>query len=151
MNGNIAMSPALFPTRRALVLGALAAIALAAARTALADESGDPATLQGGEWRVSEIGGEAVAEDWPVTIAFGDDGAYSGRACNTFRGAYMLEGASLSLGPAAATRMACQEPAMAQEHALFDALERVAGFALQPDGTLRLTDAAGNGVIAARR
>lgn len=151
MNGKTTMRPPCFPTRRAVFLGALASTALPAATAALADEDGDPAPLHGTEWHVREIDGKAVAKDWPVTISFDAEGAYFGRACNSFRGSYTTDGSSLSLGPAAATRMACQEPAMSQEQALFEALERIAAFELKRDGALWLLDAGGGNVVIARQ
>lgn len=140
------MSPSLLTTRRAILLGALAS----AASTALADVD-DLSILRSDEWRVTEIDGEEVAAGFPVTIAFGADGGYSGRACNAFRGSYTAEGTSISLGHAAATQMACAEPAMSQERGLFEALARVASFELKRNGALWLLGADGDRLITAYR
>lgn len=47
--------------------------------------------------------------------------------------------------------MACPEPMMAQERALFDALAQVAAFSVTRDGALWLSDEAGNRLIEAWR
>lgn len=112
----------------------------------------DGKALIGGAWRIEEVGGQQVREDIAATIAFGEDGAFSGRLCNSFRGAYTLDGASISFGKAAATLMACPEPQATHERALFAAFEQARTWRANPDGeTLTVRDGDGRTVILARR
>lgn len=108
--------------------------------------------LENIEWRVTEISGERVAEGSEPTIRFGADRAFSGRTCNSFGGAYRLDGQSLSFDPnIVATMMACPEPLGGIERALFDALPEVKSHTLEEDGTLVLSDGDGNALVVARR
>ena len=103
------------------------------------------------EWKITAIGDTAIVEDARPTLTITDDGSFHGKACNSFGGSYEVGGEKLSFGRITATMMACPEPLMAQEGALFSALEKVAGFNLAEDGTLQLSDEAGNTLIEARR
>lgn len=70
-----------------------------------------------------------------ITATFGADGRVSGSGgCNGYSGPYSVEGATLSIGPAAATARACLGPGvMEQEAAFFAALGRVARFTIDGD------------------
>ena len=146
-------------TRRALILAALALAGVLVGRAAFADaeetpalsDPEGPAAIQDAEWRIAEIGGEPLAEGTEATITLGADGGFFGKACNTFRGSYEIDIRMISFGRAAATMMACAEPAMTQEHALFDALERTASWRLAQDGALALEDEGGAVLVLARR
>ena len=73
------------------------------------------------------------------TISFGAVGTVSGfAACNTFHGNYRTDGATLSLGPLASTKIGCPRPASAVESEYLNALSGVVGWVLEPDGRLRL-------------
>lgn len=78
--------------------------------------------LEGSEWGVS-------GEDKPF-IQFGANGRVSGNSgCNRFTGTYeAAEDGSIKIGPLAATRMACPEPAMSGEVKFFAMLEEVRSF-----------------------
>lgn len=93
-------------------------------------------------WRITSIGGKPAVGERPPTFSITADSRAGGNGgCNNyFAEADFTDG--LSFGPAAATRMACPEPLMAQEAALFAALGAVADY--ETDGhSLRLLDAAG--------
>jgi heat shock protein HslJ len=77
-----------------------------------------------------------------------DDGTASGTGgCNRYSGSYMLEGESLTFGPAAATLMACVGPAGDVEAAYLANMASVATWA--SDGaTLALNDVLGNEILA---
>ncbi len=112
----------------------------------------DGKELIAGEWRIEEVGGQQVREDINATLSFGEDGAFSGRLCNSFRGAYTLDGASISFGKAAATLMACPEPQATHERALFVAFEQARTWRTGQDGeTLRVRDGDGRTLIFARK
>jgi heat shock protein HslJ len=140
-------------------LQAVRGFALEAERLVLADAGGEPLltltalvppSLTGTEWRLTAYnngkgGVVSVLEGADILLTLGDDGRFSGRACNTYRGGYSLDGASLQIqGPIASTKMACPGPegTAAQESAYFAALERVAAYRLEAD-TLTLRDADG--------
>ena len=106
--------------------------------------------LTGTRWRLTwyNNGKQAIVsalKDTQVILQLRDDGQLAGKACNSYRGGFEQEGDSWRVvGPIAATRMACPEPAGAseQENAYFAALERVARFRISGD-ELTLTDADG--------
>jgi putative lipoprotein len=66
--------------------------------------------------------------------------------CNSLNGAYELDGATLTFGPLATTKMMCAET-MEQEHAFLQALGAVRGWHIQGD---RLEMLDGSGAAAAR-
>jgi heat shock protein HslJ len=101
-----------------------------------------PLSLIGSSWLVHSYnnGRGAVITPLPdtrVTAEFGDDATISGSSgCNTYSGTYSVDGTSLSIGPLATTRLACDEPVMEQEQAYLEALQAATQFELT---TERLT------------
>lgn len=93
-------------------------------------------------WRITSIGGKPADGEPPPTFSITADSRAGGNSgCNNyFAEADFTDG--LTFGPAAATRMACAEPLMAQEAALFAALAAVSDYETDGD-SLRLLDAAG--------
>lgn len=83
---------------------------------------GSIAGLAASEWQLRDFAGEpVVAEAW---IGFKADGKALGQGgCNRFTGGYTEAPGELSFTPLAATRMACPEPMMKTETALFTALD----------------------------
>jgi heat shock protein HslJ len=127
------------------------AVEVRMADTALAGVGGTPLALIEGDWRIVEAGGQPVAEGLEATLSISHRGAYAGRAaCNRYAGQIVL-GEVLDMGNPAATRMACDGPAMTAEAAIFAAFEATRGFRIAADGALALTDAAGTAVLVARR
>jgi heat shock protein HslJ len=106
--------------------------------------------LTGTHWRLTwyNNGKQAVVsvlEDTAVMLQLQDDGQFSGKACNSYRGGFEQAGRKLHIiGPIAATRMVCRGPdgASEQESGYLAALERVSGFRISGD-ELTLTDAEG--------
>ncbi len=113
---------------------------------------GDPASLLvGAEWGVVEISGAAPVAASRASLRFGSDGRVAGRAsCNAFTAAWRLDGEGLRIGAAAATKMACAPPLMAQEGRFFALLAAVERFEIAADGALVL-HARGGGRLVARR
>ncbi len=114
------------------------------------EAAGGPA-LVGTEWVAIGInngrGGVASAlAGVEVTATFGEDGRVTGSGgCNRFFGPYALDGAALSIGPLASTRMACFEPEGVgeQETAYLAALGRAATWSIREDRLqLRAADGA---------
>jgi heat shock protein HslJ/uncharacterized lipoprotein YbaY/membrane-bound inhibitor of C-type lysozyme len=107
--------------------------------------------LLGAEWRVASIDGQPLVEGSTVTLAFTDEGRVAGSgSCNRYSASFTLTGESLTIGQAAATKMACAPGLMEQEQRFFHQLAGISGFAIAADGALQLT-VAGQPVLAARR
>jgi heat shock protein HslJ len=82
-------------------------------------------------WDLIHLPGHTLPGMGRPTLAFAAGGTVAGFAgCNRFSGTAAIDGDRISLGPLAATRMFCPEPAMAIESAYLDALQRVARFEL---------------------
>lgn len=119
--------------------------------TTLAGCGGDPRALLSGveSWSVESLAGEPVLPETEVTLAFDAADRLAGSAgCNRFTGSYAISGEGLSIGPVAATRMACPEPIMAQEMRLFELLEAVVSFDIGEDGSLSLVTREGDRIEA---
>lgn len=100
-------------------------------------------TLAGTAWVLTGIGGEPVAADVAATLTFPDAEQVAGHAsCNRFSGAVRIDGARLSLGPLALTRMACGPPLDEQEAAYTSALETATRFEVTAGQLLLYEDGA---------
>jgi heat shock protein HslJ len=81
-----------------------------------------------------------------ITAVFDQEGNLGGSAgCNNYRASYEIDGTSISIGPAASTRMFCAEPEgiMDQESQYLAALETAASYRLEGDKLeLRTADGA---------
>jgi len=106
---------------------------------------GDPGALLRQSARVLRaLDGAPLPSDRPLELLFGTEGRFAGQGpCNRLLGGYRLSGEELRLGPVASTMMACPEPLMAAERHYVEALEKVRGFALSPEGGLFLLAADG--------
>jgi len=102
------------------------------------------AELAGSEWRPTQLSDATLPEDAGLFLRFESDGRLSGHSgCNRFFGSYRLEEGTIKMGPIGATRMACEEPAMAREKSFLNALAAVATY--ERDGPrLTLRDETGN-------
>ena len=79
------------------------------------------------------------------TLEFGADSTVHGTGgCNNYRGAYALQGDSLTFGPLASTMMYCgeEEGVMDQETAFVTQLQSAAAYKLE-DGRLHILDSEG--------
>jgi heat shock protein HslJ len=114
---------------------------------------GDPVTLlEGAEWVIEEIAGLGVIEASPLTLNFREGGNVGGMGgCNRYSAGFTLSGEGLSIGPAAATMMACEEPLMRLEQALFQALPAVTRFDIADSGALMLYGPEDAPLVVARR
>lgn len=102
------------------------------------------ATLEGTYWKLTRLRGQ------PVTVAAGGrephlvfqagEKRFAGSGgCNRLIGSYRLDGATLELGQAASTMMACAE-GMATEHAFTTALAEVRGWKITGEQLELLAD-----------
>jgi heat shock protein HslJ len=95
------------------------------------------ARLTGAAWTLAEIAGAKAAGEKPVTLHFEEGGQLAGQgACNRFGGAWRLDGERLVIGRMFSTMMACAEPAMAQDMALFRLLETARAWRIGEQGEL---------------
>ena len=123
--------------------GLALALALASCATA--------ATLEGSEWRPTEIGGVNVPDGSEIFVRFEADGRLVGHGgCNRFFGAYNLEGNRIEIGALGTTRMACQEGVMKSEARFQQALGNARKF--ERDGIeLSLTGEAEESLVLFRQ
>jgi len=96
--------------------------------------------LAGMEWTVEDIGSAGMVDASHVTLEFDAiTRRVSGQGgCNRYNAAFDLSGEGLSIGPAAATRMACVASVMEQEQRFFSALQRISRFDVDETGALLL-------------
>lgn len=95
------------------------------------------------EWKVTSIGGRPVSGNRPPTLTIAADHRATGSGgCNNFFAEASLTDDGISFGPAAATRMMCDKPAMEQEADFFAALAAVTAYEHDTKG-LRLLDVSG--------
>jgi heat shock protein HslJ len=80
-----------------------------------------------GSWTLIAHGPESspnpAVKDSQATIIFNDDGTLSGNSgCNSFGGEYKVEGGQVTFNRLVSTLMACSDPLMSQEGAVFQVL-----------------------------
>jgi heat shock protein HslJ len=93
------------------------------------DDAGDDPPLEGTEWTLAD--GVDAPDDAVPTLTL-DDGSASGfGGCNTFNGGYELDGDSITIGPLAATLMACEDDKSAAEAVYMPALEAADAWAIE--------------------
>jgi heat shock protein HslJ len=108
-------------------------------KTSLAIYKAQSQDLSGTSWEVTGYnnGKQAVIgvlAGTTLTADFGKDGNLSGNAgCNTYSGAYKVNGDQITIGPLASTMMACSEPAgvMEQEAQYLAALQSAATYQIE--------------------
>lgn len=126
-----------------LALAVAAAACDAAGSTPGGPESPEPtpvAELSGSSWIVVAVGGAPLAVAESPRVEFAADGRIGGSTgCNSMTGSYAVDGASLSFGPLATTRRACEQQLMDLESAVLGAFAGVAGWEVDGDGRLHLT------------
>jgi heat shock protein HslJ len=151
--------------RRTALLVSAAAVAVAAAACGPGNATTAPTVgpttaasagaieLDGTSWRltdyVSPDGASFTVPSAILPLAAFADGTMSGNAgCNTFSAPYSIEGDNFTVGPAASTKMACEEPIASVEAAYLAALAVVDKVAILEDGKLQLWDSGGKTTLA---
>jgi heat shock protein HslJ len=135
----------------ALVLTALMAACAAAAQDQPPAQGG---TLQGTDWVLVSLNGNALMEGKAVTLRFGETSIEGSGGCNTYGGSYTASEDGLRLSDVSWTEMACVEPKgiMEQEQAYFQALNAAARYRVAQGQSsvdrLELADEAGAQVLA---
>jgi heat shock protein HslJ len=88
----------------ALILTVLALFFL----TACGGSGGEAPDLDGTEWRLVEMNGEAIPEDVEINITFSEEQASGQSACNRYFAGYTREGTKLTFDPAGSSNMYCE-------------------------------------------
>lgn len=135
---------------RVWTVAVAAAAALLAGCTAVVPAGPAPALqLAGTSWVLDGLTDGSIVsapvEGDPVTLGFEVD-SLSGKACNTFRGSYTLDGDAIEIGPLMSTRMACLNEALTAQEALVLELLQAATTASLSHGVLVLTAEDGRGL-----
>jgi heat shock protein HslJ len=130
-------------TTAKIVLAVVAVIAIVALAVWLIGRSGGGAPadpLAGTKWQVRSYYNPAVVGGMAsplattqLTAEFAGGKVAGSAGCNNYTASYTVSGASLTIGPAASTMMACDQPAgvMEQEAAFLAALQAARSFDLQ--------------------
>lgn len=107
--------------------------------------------LTGGEWVVESVGGVIADGDRRARIGFAADGRVTGSGgCNRLMGRADIDGAAITFGTIATTRMACASNVMDQERKLLDALAATRSYRIA-DAMLTLHDASGAELVRLTR
>jgi heat shock protein HslJ len=112
-------------------LGAVLCLATLALAACGGDDDADAtgASLEGTQWTL--VGGvDDVPEDAVPRLML-DEGTASGSGgCNNYTGPYEVDGDSITIGPLAATMMACEEPKQTVETTYLQALEAAGAWSI---------------------
>lgn len=115
------------------VLGALGACA----GTPTHSQGAAPPPLWGSEWRLQDIGGQAVLPQPAATLAFPQTGQVAGHgSCNRFFGPVEIDRDGVKFGPLASTKMACIGGAGEQESRYLGALQKAQRYEVKGDTLL---------------
>ena len=105
--------------------------------------------LAGTSWRMTSYGPASaqIAAAPATSLVFGTDGQVSGNmGCNGMGGKYSVSGQSITFGPLISTKMACEEPRMAQETEALKVFNGTVSFVLA-GSTLTITSADGSSAL----
>ena len=102
-------------------------------------------TVENTRWVLNStlVGGDAVvslAIDSDIFMQLTEGNASGSAGCNNFNGSYVLDGAALSFGPLATTRMLCEDERNARETEILEILTKTAQFKIERS-ELQLFDA----------
>jgi heat shock protein HslJ len=136
-------------TRFRLIALVLLAAALLACNPTTGDGTQTPTTaLEGTEWRLVTLNGQAPLASTTITATFAQGQVAGFSGCNSYFGSYTLRGSALQFQGLGGTEMACLDPegVMDQEQTFLRTLGEVASYHLADD-QLILRDAQGNAVL----
>lgn len=109
-----------------------------------------------GDWRLVSYGSTSnptpTSPAVETSLTFGKDGTVGGSVgCNSFGGDYTASNGTISFESLASTEMACEEPLMQQESAVFQLFANSAAYKIEGN-LLTITSSDGaNAVVFARR
>jgi heat shock protein HslJ len=109
--------------------------------------SGKTSTSLAGDWKLVSYGSAAnpttADPNTDTSLTFESDGKLNGNVgCNSFNSDFQADGNAITFGPIASTMMACADPMMAQEGAVFTVFTDSATFKIDSD-LLTITSADG--------
>ena len=111
-------------------------------------EPSQAAPLSGG-YEVTDIVGSPLGDKKPlINFDTKENRVFGNSGCNSYFGQYEQEGTTLKFGVLGSTEMACMEPLMKAEIALYNAFQKTASFDLE-NSILVLKDAEGNDLLTA--
>jgi heat shock protein HslJ len=113
--------------------------------TACGGSGGEAPDLDGTEWGLFEMNGEAIPEDMEITIAFSEGQINGQSACNRYFAGYTQEGNTLTFDQAGSSNMFC-EGLMDFEGEYLLALSEVKSFEVNDD-TLSLKNESGEATL----
>lgn len=132
--------------RHAAPFLAASAVALFVSACASSPSANAP-DLSSTAWTATSINGAAVVGETAPRLQFGGEyRVFGSTGCNRFFGIYEQDGAALYLRGLASSRMACDEPVMAQETAYMAILGAANGFTATPGQSLVVQAADGRTV-----
>ena len=104
---------------------------------------GTSATSLIGSWKLTAYGSAdaptPATADREANLTFEEDGSVSGNSgCNSFGGTYTIKGDQVTFSQLISTLMACGDPVMEQEGAIYQVLTDTASFKIEGN-TLTLT------------
>jgi len=119
------------------------------AGTAGAQDETDIYPAEGVDWRLDALFSNGALADVPadvvVTLLLSGGDATGSAGCNSYFGSYAIDATSLRFPePFASTREFCEGAAQVTEDAYFPLLEAVAGWTVDAEGVLSLSDASGS-------
>jgi len=102
-----------------------------------------------GSFEVTNIVASALGDKKPIITFDAKENRVNGNSgCNSYFGQFQQEDRALSFGVLGATEMACQEPLMLAEMALYKAFQNTASFDLE-NSILVFKDQEGNDLLTA--
>lgn len=91
----------------------------------------------GGSWTLFAFGPAdlpvVVQSPTPLTASFSADGVAGFAGCNNYRGGFTYDNGTISTGPFAATRLACEPAIMELEMGYLRAMEQAQSYAIEGD------------------
>jgi len=104
-----------------------------------------------GDWKLVSYGSPTsqtpAAPNVEAFVTFGSDGKLNGNVgCNSFSGDYKVDGNTITFGPIISTMMACANPIMEQESAVFSVFANSATFKIDRN-ILTITSADGGSAV----
>lgn len=139
--------------KKSLLLYAALFIIAGSILAACSDKSADALA---GDWRLVSYGSTSnptpAAPAVETSLTFGKDGIVRGSVgCNSFSGDYTVGNGTISFGALASTEMACEEPLMQQESAVFQLFTNLAVYKIEGNLLVITSSSGENAVVFARR
>src|SRR5690606_31336283 len=104
-------------------------------------------TIYGRDWVAEMVDGVSELPERRATFRIEQNGAINGKGfCNGYFANARIDGASLTIGQAGSTEMACAPELMAADHALFQAFDKAVSYEVGEDG-LTIVDEDGRAVL----